>query len=107
MRSLEQPLHSNMFRLQLAVLRQVSTMITLCSVAHFADRHRDASRRHHPTPATPFVFELCDREVLYGVGPCPRSRHEPSPRVNSTARSKLKNAKATNPACDDGLCEHV
>jgi hypothetical protein len=58
MRSLEQPLHSNMVRLQMWLqFPQVSTMITLhlCSVAHFADRHRDASRRHHPTPATPFV----------------------------------------------------
>jgi hypothetical protein len=94
MRSLEQPLLSNMFRLQMWLqFRQVSTMITLCSVAHFADRHRDASRRHHPTPATLFL-EACDCRVLQ-CGPARvlvTNRHRGA--LHSTQQTEKR--KATN-----------
>jgi hypothetical protein len=62
----------NMFRLQMWLQFPAGVRCALCS-SHFADRHRDASRRHHPTPATPFVCglyrQLRLQAVLSALGP--------------------------------------
>jgi hypothetical protein len=49
-----------------------------------------------PRRPPPFVCEAVRQlqTCLQYVGPCPRSRHEPSPRVNARSkRKKKKNAK--------------
>jgi hypothetical protein len=64
-------LHSNMFRLQMWLQFPAGVHhdhAALCP-SSLADRHRDASRRHHPTPATPFVCEPVRQPKCLALGP--------------------------------------
>jgi hypothetical protein len=82
-------------------------MITLCSVAHFADRHRDASRRHHPTPHRLSV-SCATAEVLAVRWALPAFSSRTVTGVNALhARSKLKNAKPQILHAMTGVNTHV
>jgi hypothetical protein len=73
-------------------MHSVNRFLIVSTVSVIHDRHRDASRRRYPTPATPFVCELCDSALVLAVGPARvlvTNRH----RGLRFARSKLKKHK--------------
>jgi hypothetical protein len=106
MRSLEQPLLSNMFRLQMWLQFPAGVHHDHAALCPSLTLPTDiAMHRVVIIPRRPHRLSVsCATTEVLSVGPCPRSRHEPSPRVNALhSTQQTENAKATNPACDDGL----
>jgi hypothetical protein len=84
MRSLEQPLHFNMVRLQMWLQFPVSTMITLHCVPSLTLPTDIAMHRVVIIPRRPHRLFRAVRQLQTCLRLArPRSRHEPSPRVNA------------------------